>query len=87
MPAGCVGNPSALCGSLRAWLRCVQIGIMFGNPETTSGGNALKYYSSIRLDIRKKETVVAGEVATANKVRRGRQRGGRQAWFGLPLPQ
>ena len=34
-----------------------QIGVMFGNPETTSGGNALKYYSSVRIDIRKKETL------------------------------
>ncbi|MBD3363486.1 recombinase RecA [Candidatus Dojkabacteria bacterium] len=35
----------------------MKIGIMFGNPETTTGGNALKFYSSVRLDIRKKETL------------------------------
>lgn len=35
----------------------MKIGVMYGNPETTTGGNALKFYSSVRLDIRKKETL------------------------------
>lgn len=37
-----------------------KIGVMFGNPETTTGGNALKYYSSVRLDIRRIETLKSG---------------------------
>jgi recombination protein RecA len=37
-----------------------KIGVMFGNPETTSGGNALKFYSSVRLDIRRTETIKTG---------------------------
>lgn len=36
----------------------LQVGVMFGNPETTSGGQALKYYSSMRLDIRAKEKIM-----------------------------
>jgi recombination protein RecA len=39
----------------------MKIGVMFGNPETTTGGNALKFYSSIRLDVRKTETIEAGK--------------------------
>jgi recombination protein RecA len=35
----------------------MKIGVMYGNPETTTGGNALKFYSSIRLDVRKVETI------------------------------
>ncbi|GLC33035.1 hypothetical protein PLESTB_000378000 [Pleodorina starrii] len=46
-----------------------KIGVMFGNPETTSGGQALKYYSTVRIDIRKKETLTAGEQAYGNRVR------------------
>ncbi len=38
----------------------MKIGVMFGNPETTTGGNALKFYSSIRMDIRKKEKIGGG---------------------------
>ncbi|GHV66671.1 hypothetical protein AGMMS49928_01930 [Spirochaetia bacterium] len=39
----------------------MKIGIMFGNPETTTGGNALKFYSSLRLEVRKTETIEAGK--------------------------
>ena len=46
-----------------------KIGIMFGNPETTTGGNALKYYASVRLDVRKVTTNKEGEDAVSNKVR------------------
>ena len=46
----------------------MKIGIMFGNPETTTGGNALKYYSSVRLDIRRIESIKVGEVAVGNRV-------------------
>ncbi len=47
----------------------MKIGVMFGSPETTTGGNALKFYSSVRLDIRKIETLKSGDEAIGNKVR------------------
>ncbi len=47
----------------------MKIGVMFGSPETTAGGNALKFYSSIRLDIRRIETLKEGTEAVANRVR------------------
>jgi recombination protein RecA len=46
-----------------------KIGVMFGNPETTPGGRALKFYSSIRLDIRRIETLKEGVEAVGNRVR------------------
>jgi len=39
----------------------MKIGVMFGNPETTTGGNALKFYSSVRMDIRQKDKIMKGE--------------------------
>src|SRR5262249_37394859 len=45
------------------------IGVMFGNPETTSGGLALKFYSSVRLDIRKVSTVKDGEETVGSRTR------------------
>jgi recombination protein RecA len=48
----------------------MKIGVMFGNPETTTGGNALKFYASVRLEVRKVETIEKGdEEAIGNKVR------------------
>lgn len=48
----------------------MKIGVMFGNPETTTGGNALKFYSSVRLEVRKVETFDKGsDEAVGNKVR------------------
>ncbi|MGN6369847.1 MAG: recombinase RecA [Phycisphaerae bacterium] len=47
----------------------MKIGVMFGNPETTTGGNALKFYSSIRIDIRRINAIKEGEVAIGNRVR------------------
>jgi len=47
----------------------MKIGVMFGNPETTSGGNALKFYSSIRLDIRRTGAITQGEEVLGNQVR------------------
>ncbi|MBF9016073.1 MULTISPECIES: recombinase RecA [unclassified Oceanispirochaeta] len=48
----------------------MKIGVMFGNPETTTGGNALKFYSSVRLEVRKIETMAKGqEDAIGNRVR------------------
>jgi recombination protein RecA len=46
-----------------------KIGVMFGSPETTPGGRALKFYSSVRLDIRRIESIKDGGEAVANKVR------------------
>lgn len=46
-----------------------KIGIMFGNPETTTGGNALKFYSSVRLDIRRVSQIKTGDEASGNHVR------------------
>ncbi|MBQ2367753.1 MAG: recombinase RecA [Bacteroidaceae bacterium] len=46
-----------------------KIGIMFGNPETTTGGNALKFYASVRLDIRRVTQIKEGEDAIGNQVR------------------
>ena len=47
----------------------MKIGVMFGNPETTSGGNALKFYSSVRLDIRRIGTVKDGDEVSGNETR------------------
>lgn len=47
----------------------MKIGVMFGSPETTTGGNALKFYASVRMDIRKVETLTKGEESIANHVR------------------
>ena len=47
----------------------MKIGVMFGNPETTPGGNALKFYCSVRVDIRRVSTIKEGEVAVGNRVR------------------
>jgi recombination protein RecA len=47
----------------------MKIGVMFGNPETTTGGNALKFYASVRLDIRKISAVKEGEEVTGGRVK------------------
>lgn len=46
-----------------------KIGVMFGNPETTTGGNALKFYASVRLDIRRVTTIKDGDQPIGNQVR------------------
>lgn len=46
-----------------------KIGVMFGNPETTTGGNALKFYASVRVDIRRMNQIKEGENITGNRVR------------------
>jgi recombination protein RecA len=46
-----------------------KIGVMFGSPETTSGGKALKFYASVRLDVRRIETLKDGQEAVGNRVR------------------
>src|SRR6476661_1799257 len=47
----------------------MKIGVMFGNPETTTGGNALKFYSSVRLDIRRIESIKEGQEVMGSRVR------------------
>jgi len=47
----------------------MKIGVMFGNPETTTGGNALKFYSSVRLDIRRTGSVKDGDEVIGNETR------------------
>jgi len=47
----------------------MKIGVMFGNPETTPGGNALKFYSSLRLDIRRIATLKDGQEVIGNRTR------------------
>ncbi len=46
-----------------------KVGVMFGSPETTSGGKALKFYASVRLDVRRIETLKDGQEAVGNRVR------------------
>jgi recombination protein RecA len=66
-----------LTGSISKSRTCVifinqirmQIGIMFGNPETTAGGRALKFYASVRLDIRRIATLKEGEQAVGNRTK------------------
>lgn len=47
----------------------MKIGVMFGNPETTSGGNALKFYASVRMDIRRIGQIKQGEEIIGNRTR------------------
>ncbi|MBF0521829.1 MAG: recombinase RecA [Candidatus Omnitrophica bacterium] len=47
----------------------MKIGIMFGNPETTTGGNALKFYASVRIDLRRIESIKQGDQITGNRIR------------------
>ena len=47
----------------------MKIGVMYGNPETTTGGNALKFYSSVRLDVRRVEAIKEGSNVVGNKTR------------------
>ena len=66
-----------LAGSINRTSTCVifinqlreKIGIMFGNPETTTGGRALKFYASMRLDVRKIDTIKKGEEVLGNRTR------------------
>jgi recombination protein RecA len=47
----------------------MKIGVMFGNPETTTGGNALKFYASVRMDIRRISQIKTSEEVIGNRVR------------------
>jgi len=46
-----------------------KIGVMFGSPETTTGGNALKFYASVRLDVRRVQAIKDGETSNGNRTR------------------
>lgn len=46
-----------------------KIGVVYGNPETTTGGNALKYYASVRIDVRRKDVIKDGQDIVGNRVR------------------
>jgi len=46
-----------------------KIGVIYGNPETTTGGNALKYYASVRIDVRRKDVIKDGSEIVGNRVR------------------
>ena len=61
-------NKSNVCVIFINQLR-EKVGVMFGNPETTTGGKALKFYSSIRLDVRKADTIKDGTEAIGNRTR------------------
>ncbi len=65
--AGAV-NKSNTCVIFINQLR-MKIGVMFGNPETTTGGNALKFYASMRLDVRRIETIKKGDDMLGNRTR------------------
>ncbi len=47
----------------------MKIGVMFGNPETTTGGNALKFYASVRIDLRRIESIKKGDEVIGNRIR------------------
>ena len=55
-----------------------KIGVMFGNPETTTGGNALKFYASVRLDIRGSQAIKNGDevLGKQTKVKSGKEQSG-----------
>ena len=61
-------NKSGTCVIFINQIR-MKIGVMFGNPETTTGGRALKFYASVRIDLRKIESIKSGEVIVANRVK------------------
>ena len=61
-------NKSGTCVIFINQIR-MKIGVMFGNPETTTGGRALKFYASVRIDLRKIESIKSGEQIVANRVK------------------
>lgn len=65
--AGTISKTGSICIFINQLRE--KIGVMFGNPETTTGGNALKFYSSVRLDIRKISQIKDGENITGNRAR------------------
>ena len=69
---GTIAKTNTTCifiNQLREKIGVEKIGVMFGNPETTTGGNALKFYASVRLDIRKVTSLKDGDNIVGNQVR------------------
>lgn len=64
----CGDQQIQLCGYFINQLR-EKVGVMFGNPETTTGGRALKFYASVRLDVRRTETLKRGGEMVGNHVK------------------
>jgi recombination protein RecA len=62
-----INKTNTTCIFINQWRE--KIGVMFGNHETTTGGNALKFYASVRLDIRKVTTLKEGDTPIGNQVR------------------
>lgn len=64
-------GPAAATGCIVIFINQLRekVGVMFGNPETTTGGRALRFYSSIRLNVRKEDTLKEGDDAYANRTR------------------
>ncbi len=65
--AGALSNTNTTCIFINQLRE--KIGVMFGSPETTTGGNALKFYASVRLDVRRIETLKGGTEAVGNRTR------------------
>ena len=65
--AGAISKSNATCIFINQLRE--KVGVMFGNPETTSGGRALKFYASIRLDVRKIDSIKQGEEILGNRTR------------------
>lgn len=65
--AGAINKSNATCIFINQLRE--KVGVMFGNPETTSGGRALKFYASIRLDVRKIDSIKQGEEILGNRTR------------------
>lgn len=65
--AGALSNTNTTCIFINQLRE--KIGVMFGSPETTTGGKALKFYSSVRLDVRRIETLKGGTEAVGNRTR------------------
>ena len=65
--AGVIGKPNTIVVFINQLRE--KVGVMYGNPETTTGGRALKYYASIRLDVRKVDTIKSGNELVGNRTR------------------
>ena len=62
-----ISKTNTCCLFINQWRE--KIGVMFGNPETTTGGNALKFYASVRIDVRRVTQIKDGDEATGNRTR------------------
>ena len=65
--AGCISKTNCIVIFINQLRE--KIGVMYGNPETTTGGRALKFYASVRIDVRRVETMKAGGEMIGNRTR------------------